>query len=95
MSKKKKDILNLTILFTFLFFTLFINFFHTERHLTDNDNCPACNFQISTFTTHQIIFFILPHPDILGILKTYLSFNYHYIFVIEPSSRSPPQILPL
>jgi len=92
MSTKRIKLFNLAFLFIFLLITLFINFFHTETALTRDDDCPACHFLNSTFTTSQINFFHLPPPSISGILKTYEPFNYTFIFTIDPSSRSPPQI---
>lgn len=91
MIKGHKDHLILTTLFLFLFITLSINFFHTEKTLTRNDNCPACQFQSSSLTTSQINFFHLTPPLLLGLLNSPESFNYAYILSIHPSSRSPPQ----
>ncbi len=79
-------------LFIFLLVTLFINFFHTEKTLAENDNCPACNFLHSSLTTNQINFFHLPSPSLLSLFKTIESFDYEYILLLDPSSRSPPQI---
>jgi len=92
MGIKKTKLFNLAFLLTFLLVTVFINFFHTEKTTRDNDNCPACHFLNSTFTTSQINFFHIPPPSISGILKTFESFNYAFVFTINPSSRSPPQI---
>ena len=92
MSTKRIKLFNLAFLFTFLLITLFINFFHTEKTVLSKDNCPACHFLNSSLTTSQINFFRLPPPSITGILKTFESFNYAYIFTIDPSSRSPPEI---
>jgi len=92
MSIKRIKLLNLAFLFIFLLITLFINFFHTEKTSASSNNCPACHFLNSTFTTSQINFFHLPPPSISGILKTFESFNYTYIFIIDPFSRSPPEI---
>jgi len=90
--KAQKSHFNLAFLFAFLVFTLFINFLHTEKNVTNNDNCPACHFQNSFLTTTQINFFQLPPPLISGTLKNFEPFNYTYHFTIDPSSRSPPQI---
>lgn len=92
MIKGHKRNLIPAFLFIFLFVTLFINFFHTEKTLTESDNCPACNFQNSSLTTSQINFFHLPPPSIFSIFKLTESFNYEYILLVDPSSRSPPQI---
>ncbi len=90
MVKGPKQQLILIALFSFLFITLSINFFHTEKILTRNDNCPACQFQNSSLTTHQINFFHLTPPLLLGLLSPPESFNHAFILSIQPSSRSPP-----
>jgi len=92
MSRKRKKLFNLAFLFIFLTVTLFINFFHTEKTITNKiDDCPACQFLSSSFTTSQINFFYLPTPSFSGFLKLLYSFNYTYTVNIEPSSRSPPE----
>jgi len=90
--RKYQKFLNLAFLLVFLSLTLFINFFHTEHSFSANDNCPACHFLNSTFTTSHINFFHLPPPSVSGILSFYYSFNYTETFSIIPSSRSPPKI---
>lgn len=92
MIREYKKPLNLVFLFTFLFLTLFINFFHTEKNLRKSNSCPACHFQNSTLTTSQINFFHLPQLFLLEIRIAFDSFNYKQIFFIDPASRSPPQI---
>lgn len=92
MNKKSKIYFNLLFLSLFLSVTLFINFFHTERTIERNDNCPACQFQYSSLTTCQINFFCLPPLSFLSTLQPSASFNYTYFFSIDPASRSPPQI---
>jgi len=92
MSTKRIKLPNLAFLFIFLLITLFINFFHTEKAATRDDDCPACHFLKSSSTTSQINFFRLPPLSIAGMLETFESFNYTYIFTIDPSSRSPPEI---
>lgn len=91
MKQKRVWILaNLSVLFAFLFIVLFINFFHTEKTLTTNENCPACQFQTSSLTTNQIPFSFLPQPSLLGLFKTVDTFHFTYILTIHPISRSPP-----
>jgi hypothetical protein len=92
MIKRYKKRFNLAFLFVFLFIVIFANFLHTEKTLTEDDNCPACQFQHSSLTTAHINFFSLPTPSFLRILKSFESFNYALIFSITPNSRSPPQI---
>lgn len=92
MVKGRNKYLNLVFLSTFLFVTLFINFFHTETTIEENDNCPACHFQNFSLATNHIHFFSLIPPSILGIFRFFYTFNYHYIYIIEPASRSPPYV---
>jgi hypothetical protein len=92
MSTKKIKLLNLVFLLIFLFATLFINFFHTDKTVLSKDDCPACNFLHSTLATSQIHFFQLPQLYLLDTLKTFYSISYKKIFSINPTSRSPPQI---
>ena len=91
MLKKHRKYYNIIFLFTFLAVTLSINFLHTEKTLIENDNCPACKFLNSSFTTSQINFFHLPQFLLLDRLKIFESFNYQQIFFIHPNSRDPPQ----
>jgi hypothetical protein len=88
----KKRFFNIAFLFLFLAITSSINFLHTEHTLAKDDNCPACQFQSSSLTTAQINFFFLPPPSFFKILRSYVFFNYTFIFSLTPNSRSPPQI---
>ncbi len=92
MVKRHKKLLCLKSLLIFLFLTLFINFFHTEKTVQPNHFCPACHFLNSTLATNQINFFHLPQLYLLEILKKIESFNYWQVFFIDSTSRSPPQI---
>jgi hypothetical protein len=92
MINKQLKCLNLIFLFTFLVVTLFINFAHSEHSLTSQEDCPACHFLNSTFTTCQINFFHLPSPSITGVLNDFYFSNYTYIVSTSPSSRSPPKV---
>lgn len=83
---------NILFLIIFLTTTLFINFFHTETNLLENDNCPACNFLNSSFATNIINFFHIPLLSLFSILEIFESFNYTYIFSIDSLARSPPRI---
>lgn len=88
--RKLHPIFNLAFLALFFIITLSINFFHTEDSLQSNHNCPACQFQNSTFATSQINFFHLPQLVLLEALKTLENFHYSHLFFINPTSRSPP-----
>ena len=92
MIQRHKKLYNFIFLFTFLFVTLFINFFHAEKNVQPNRLCPACHLLNSTLTTNQINFFQIPPLFSLETLKSCDSFQHKQIFIILPSSRSPPQI---
>ncbi len=89
---KNKKVFNSFFLLLFLLITLSVNFTHTEKHVVDNDNCPACHFQSSTLTTNHINFFHIPQLFILERLQIQLFVSSDQIIYIHPSSRSPPQI---
>ncbi len=91
MIQQHKRPLNLIFLFTFLMVSLIFNYLHTETSIQSNDKCPACHFQNSTIITTQINSFILPQLAFLEILKTNETFYLNDIFLVTPSSRSPPQ----
>lgn len=54
------------------------------------DDCPACHFLNSTFTTNQINFFVLPPPICTGLLESAYSYVSTPNTVIIRASRSPP-----
>ena len=91
MIGQNRKIFNLVILIFFLLTISFANFFHTEKTLFDDDGCPACQLLKSTQATSQIQFFYLAEPALLEILQVFELFNYSYIFILNPTSRSPPQ----
>lgn len=92
MERNHKKYFNLVFLFIFTCVVLFANFFHTEKMLTQDDNCPACQFQHSSLTTAQINFFILTPPAFFNLFSSFESFDYDCFFSISSNSRSPPQI---
>jgi len=91
MLDRKKQIFNLSILFLFVLIVSFANFFHTEKTLFEDKQCPACNLQKSTQATGHIHFFHLPLPTSFEILQIEESPDYIYIFIFHSSSRAPPQ----
>jgi hypothetical protein len=89
--KKYKKPFNLTFLFLFLFIISFANFLHTEKTLSEDNNCPACQFQHSSLTTAHINFFSVPSLSFFCVFRSFESFNYDFIFSVPANSRSPPQ----
>jgi len=79
-------------LLLFLLVVLFANFLHTEKTLTEDNDCPACQFQHSSLTTAHINFFSVPTLSFFYVLRSFESFNYDFIFSVPANSRSPPKI---
>jgi len=92
MIAKRREFIGTLLLLLFVSTILSINFLHSETTISGDDDCPACHFQNSSITTHQIITFFLPQPSLSGILKTIEFFHYTYLYAIDPNSRAPPQI---
>lgn len=91
--KKYKRFSLLLFLSAFLSITLFINYFHTEDGIiSKTDDCPACHFLNSSYTTSQIHFFHLPPPAAAGLLENIYFFTYTQNTFIIPLSRSPPAV---
>jgi hypothetical protein len=88
--KKKRLLLSLLFLSIFFSVTLFANFFHTERTVDDNDNCPACHFLNSTFLTTQIHLFHLPPLTSEGLVETFSLSSYVSSAVALFLTRAPP-----
>jgi hypothetical protein len=80
------------ILSLFLLDTLFLNFFHTEKTLTVDKNCPADNFQVSTISDGQVNLFFIPGLFFLFFIYS-LSWLAPYFWVTHRRvSRSPPLV---
>ncbi len=90
MLKRKHFRLSLIFLFIFFLVTVSINFFHIEKTIIENANCPAGNFLHSTLTTAHINFFFMPAPGFLNLIQTVDFFHYNDLFAIHTRSRSPP-----
>jgi hypothetical protein len=92
MIRQRKVIAHLIFLSAFVVLTLFVNFFHTEKTLTFNDRCPACQFQAFSQATPTIHFY--HHPDLLFLARVApVSDAKSEIFIsVELSLRSPPQV---
>jgi len=80
------------ILALFLVDTLFLNFFHTEKTITVDKNCPADNFLSLSLSTGKINFFILPGFSFLFFIFLLSRPAKYEIFVHRQVSRSPPLI---
>jgi len=80
------------LLALFLVDTLFLNFFHTEKTITIDKNCPADNFLILSLSTGKINFFILPGFSILFFIFLLNRPAKQENFIRRRASRSPPLI---
>lgn len=90
MKNRRQISFQIAFLFVFFIVTLLVNFIHTEKTLFHKDNCPACNFQNSTFATGQINFFQIPELFFIDIIRISSSFHLKEIFLISSCVRSPP-----
>lgn len=88
--RAKERYLNLGFILIFLFISLFIHCFHTEKTLTGKDNCPACNFQNSSLATGYIYFFYIPDLIFKDIIKPNKTSHLREVFISSALSRSPP-----
>lgn len=80
------------ILALFLVDILLLNFFHTEKTLTVDKNCPADNFLALSLSTGKINFFILPGIFFLFFILLLSRPAKYEIFFHRQVSRSPPLI---
>jgi hypothetical protein len=77
-------------LFYFLAFVAFINFFHTDSILDNQQNCPACQFQRSNIALAFILFLFLITFSCLRLLVSSEFFPDFFISSFHKHSRAPP-----
>jgi hypothetical protein len=85
----KKQGLSLLGVLLFLFISS-ANFFHTEKTISEDGQCPACNLQKSASFVEFITVF---QPDIPEFsYQIYIGNDHRYIFIFKSltSSRDPP-----
>ncbi len=82
----------LFVLILQIFLTSFINFFHTERIITKNKNCLACQFLKSFYLENEIEKIFIPQPTLISTLKPQNTPHYIVTHQVFEFSRAPPFI---
>jgi hypothetical protein len=90
MSRRRRGLLFLGIFVTFLFATLFVHFFHTEKGLRPDGSCPACHFQTSSLAVGLSLAVNLPRLLFVEILPAWESHLESQTISFDLVSRSPP-----
>jgi hypothetical protein len=90
MNRRSRGLLFLAFFVVFLFVTLFIHFFHTEKGLRPDNSCPACHFQTSSLAVGLSLAIILPSLLLLEILSARESDLESRAVFFELVSRAPP-----
>jgi len=67
MSRRKRGLIFLGVFAGFLFVTLFVNFFHTEKGLQGDESCPACHFQTNSLAVGLSLDIVLPRLLLVGV----------------------------
>ena len=92
MSQRRRGLLFLGVFAIFLFATLFVHFFHTEKGMRPDGSCPACQFQRTSLAVGLSLTIVLPR---LLLVETLLIWESHLetpAIVFDLVSRSPPLV---
>jgi ABC-type Mn2+/Zn2+ transport system permease subunit len=90
MSRRRRGLFVLGVFAVFLFATLFIHFFHTEKGLRPDSSCPACHLQTTSLAVGLSLAVILPRLLLVEFLSVWESdFESPAVF-FELVSRPPP-----
>jgi hypothetical protein len=90
MSRRRRGFLFLGVFAIFLFATLFVHFFHTEKGLRPDGSCPACHFQTTSLAVGLGLTIILPRLLLVEILPVWESHAESPALYFDLVSRSPP-----
>jgi hypothetical protein len=92
MSRRRRGLLFLGVFVAFLFATLFVHFFHTERGLHPDGSCPACHFQTTSLAVGLSLAIILPQLQLVEILAVWESRSESPAIFFDFVSRPPPLV---
>jgi len=92
MSRRRRGLFFLGVFAVFLFATLFINFFHTEKGLRPDSSCPACHFQTSSLAVGLSLTIILPRLLLVAVLSVWESKLEIPAVLFDLVSRPPPLV---
>jgi len=90
MSRRRRGLFFLGVFAVFLFATLFVHFFHTEKGLRPDSSCPACHFQSTSLAVSLSLTIILPRLLLIEILPVWESCLENPAVFFDLVSRSPP-----
>jgi hypothetical protein len=90
MSRRKRGLVVLGVFTIFLFASLFVHFFHTEKGLSPDSSCPACHFQTSSLAVGLSLAVTLPQLLLVEVLSVGESHSEILAVFSELVSRSPP-----
>jgi hypothetical protein len=90
MSRRGRGLIFLGVFVIFLFATLFIHFFHTERGLRPDGSCQACHFQKSSLAVGLSLAVNLPRLTFVETLADWVSHFESQAVSFDLVSRSPP-----
>jgi ABC-type Mn2+/Zn2+ transport system permease subunit len=90
MSQRRRGLFFLGVFAVFLFASLFVHFFHTEKGLRPDSSCPACHFQSTSLAVGLSLAIILPQLLLVEILPVSESHLESAAVFFDLVSRSPP-----
>lgn len=90
MRGRSRGLVFLVVFAGFLLATLLVHFFHTEKGIHPDRNCPACHLQTSSVAVGLSLAIILPRLLPVEILPVWESDNETPAFFRHLVSRSPP-----
>jgi ABC-type Mn2+/Zn2+ transport system permease subunit len=92
MSRSKRGLFFLGIFAVFLFATLFVHFFHTEKGLHSDCTCPACQFQTTSLAVGLILAIFLPRLLFVEFLPVWECNIETRAILFDLVSRPPPLV---
>ena len=90
MSRRRRGLLILGVFAVFLFATLFVHFFHTEKGLRPDNSCPACHLQTSSLAAGLSLAVFLPLLLLVEVLSVREYDFESPAILFERVSRAPP-----
>jgi len=92
MSRRRRGLLFLGVFAIFLFATLFVHFFHTEKGLRPDGSCPACRFQTTSLAVGLSLTIVLSRLLLVETLPIWEAHLEAPAIFFELVSRSPPLV---
>ena len=90
MSRRRRGLVFLGVFVVFLFATLFVHFFHTEKGLATERSCPACHFQTTSLAVGLSLTIILPRLLLVEVLPVWEYDLETRALIFDLVSRPPP-----